>query len=68
MVNSTPPFPPVTSWASPLAHVAKAIWDSLMDEFLPEPKAVDWQEIALGFKERWNFPNYVVEQWMGSMW
>jgi len=48
-------------------EVSKAIWDSLVDEFLPVPKTADWQEIAIGFKERWNFPNVWV-QWMGSMW
>lgn len=41
-----------------LPGVAKAIWDSLVDEFLPLLKAADWQEIALGFKERCNFPNW----------
>lgn len=39
--------------------VSKAIWDSLVDDFLPVPKTADWQEIATGFKERWNFPNCV---------
>ncbi|ROL48478.1 hypothetical protein DPX16_2185 [Anabarilius grahami] len=35
-------------------EVSKAIWDSLVDDFLPVPKTADWQEIATGFKERWN--------------
>ncbi|XP_034035038.1 protein ALP1-like [Thalassophryne amazonica] len=36
-----------------------AIWDSLVDDYLPVPKPADWQEIAQGIRERWNFPNCV---------
>lgn len=40
--------------------VIKAIWDNLVNKYLPVPTVSYWQEIALGFKERWNFPNCVV--------
>lgn len=44
--------------ATPLLQsVAKAVWDGLVDEFLPV-KAADWKEIALGLKERCYFPNW----------
>ncbi|XP_058625881.1 uncharacterized protein LOC131536777 isoform X4 [Onychostoma macrolepis] len=49
----------ISTVAGIVPDVSKAIWDSLVDEFLPVPETADWQEIALGFKERWNFPNCV---------
>lgn len=49
----------ISTVAGIVPEVSKAIWDSLVDEFLPVPKTADWQEIATGFKERWNFPNCV---------
>ncbi|XP_035995635.1 protein ALP1-like [Fundulus heteroclitus] len=49
----------ISTVADIVPDVSKAIWDSLVDEFLPVPKVADWQEIALGFQERWNFPNCV---------
>uniref|UniRef100_A0A3B3QUT2 DDE Tnp4 domain-containing protein n=1 Tax=Paramormyrops kingsleyae TaxID=1676925 RepID=A0A3B3QUT2_9TELE len=49
----------ISTVAEIVPDVSKAIWDSLVHEYLPVPSASDWQEIALGFKERWNFPNCV---------
>ena len=34
-----------------------ATWDVLSPTYLPEPKKQDWQNIAAGFYNRWNFPN-----------
>ena len=34
-----------------------AIWDVLQLTYLPEPTKQDWQNIAAGFYNRWNFPN-----------
>lgn len=47
----------ISTVANIVPDVTKAIWDSWVDTFLPVPKAADWQEIALSFKEMWNFPN-----------
>ncbi|XDV25423.1 hypothetical protein PO909_029343 [Leuciscus waleckii] len=42
-----------------VAEVAKAIWDSLVEEYMPVPTTEDWREIAAEFYHRWNFPNCV---------
>jgi len=42
-----------------VAEVAKAIWDLLVEEYMPVPTTEDWQEIAAEFYHRWNFPNCV---------
>ena len=34
-----------------------AIWDVLQPPYLPEPTKQEWQNIAAGFYNRWNFPN-----------
>ncbi|XP_035982121.1 uncharacterized protein LOC118557089 isoform X2 [Fundulus heteroclitus] len=49
----------ISTVADIVPDVSKAIWDSLVDEFLPVPKVADWHEIALGIQERWNFSNCV---------
>lgn len=36
--------------------VATAIWDCLVDEFMPVPTTEEWRSIAVKFEERWNFP------------
>lgn len=33
-----------------------AIWDCLVEEYMPVPTTEDWREIAENFQERWNFP------------
>ena len=33
------------------------MWDILSPTYLPEPKKQDWQNIAAGFYNRWNFPS-----------
>lgn len=38
-------------------EVCCAIWDCLVEEFMPVPTREDWREIAEGFRRRWNFPN-----------
>ncbi|CAM4571747.1 unnamed protein product [Leuciscus chuanchicus] len=40
-----------------VAEVSKAIWDSLVEDYMPVPSTEDWREIAAEFYHRWNFPN-----------
>ncbi|KAL0151511.1 hypothetical protein M9458_053163 [Cirrhinus mrigala] len=40
-----------------VADVAKAIWDSLVEDYMPVPTTEDWRDIASEFYHRWNFPN-----------
>lgn len=40
-------------------QVTRAIWDALVEEFLPVPSTEDWRRIAEGFQHRWAFPNCV---------
>uniref|UniRef100_A0A3B3S004 DDE Tnp4 domain-containing protein n=1 Tax=Paramormyrops kingsleyae TaxID=1676925 RepID=A0A3B3S004_9TELE len=47
----------ISTVAEIVPDVSKAIWDSLVHEYLPVPTTSHWHKIALGFKERWNFPN-----------
>ncbi|XP_029915000.1 zinc finger protein 862-like [Myripristis murdjan] len=49
----------ISTVAGIIPDVCRVIWESLKEEFLPVPKAADWQEIAQGFHDRWNFPNYL---------
>ena len=37
--------------------VSQAIWDCLVEEYMPVPTKQDWRDIAAGFLQRWNFPN-----------
>uniref|UniRef100_A0A3P9BAJ4 Uncharacterized protein n=1 Tax=Maylandia zebra TaxID=106582 RepID=A0A3P9BAJ4_9CICH len=47
-----------------IPQVATAIWDCLVDDFMAVPSTADWQSIAEGFQERWNFPLC----WWSSGW
>ncbi|KAK0145845.1 Protein ALP1-like [Merluccius polli] len=38
-------------------EVAEAIFECLVDDFMPQPTKEDWKSIAEGFHHRWNFPN-----------
>ncbi|KAK0146186.1 Protein ANTAGONIST OF LIKE HETEROCHROMATIN PROTEIN 1 [Merluccius polli] len=38
-------------------EVAEAIFECLVEEFMPQPTNEDWKSIAEGFQHRWNFPN-----------
>ncbi|KAM4541691.1 putative nuclease HARBI1 [Odontesthes bonariensis] len=40
-------------------QVTRAIWDALVEEYMPTPTAEDWRSIAEGFRRRWDFPNCV---------
>lgn len=40
-------------------QVCRAIWECLLDDYMPVPTKQDWECIAQGFFERWNFPNCV---------
>ncbi len=40
-----------------VGEVARAIWDSLVQEVMPVPTTEDWRSIATDFLHRWNFPN-----------
>ncbi|KAK7162472.1 hypothetical protein R3I93_006702 [Phoxinus phoxinus] len=46
-----------SSVAGILAEVAKAIWDSLVEDYMPVPTTEDCREIAAEFYHRWNFPS-----------
>ena len=37
--------------------VSQAIWDCLVEEYMPVPTKQDWRDISEGFLQRWNFPN-----------
>ncbi len=39
--------------------VCEAIWDNLVEEFMPQPNRERWREIAADFQRMWNFPNCV---------
>ncbi|XP_046893573.1 uncharacterized protein LOC124479089 isoform X3 [Hypomesus transpacificus] len=45
--------------AGVVGAVSQAIWDCLVEEFMPVPTKQDWRDIAAGFLQRWNFPNCV---------
>ncbi|KAK0133483.1 Protein ALP1-like [Merluccius polli] len=38
-------------------EVAEAIFECLLEEFMPQPTKEDWKSIAEGFQHQWNFPN-----------
>ncbi|XP_067084755.1 uncharacterized protein [Osmerus mordax] len=40
-----------------VGDVSWAIWDCLVEEFMPVPTKQDWRDMAEGFLQRWNFPN-----------
>lgn len=40
-----------------MQEVCRAIWDSLVGDYMPVPTKQDWRDIAEGFSQRWNFPN-----------
>lgn len=42
-----------------VSTVSRAIWESLVAEFMPVPKEEDWRAIAKEFEDRWNFPNCI---------
>ncbi|XP_056090774.1 uncharacterized protein LOC130070418 [Rhinichthys klamathensis goyatoka] len=39
--------------------VCEAIWDNLVEEYMPPPYRERWREIAADFQQMWNFPNCV---------
>ncbi|XP_039654148.1 uncharacterized protein LOC120557668 [Perca fluviatilis] len=46
-----------TTVANIVGEVCQAIWDCLVDEFMPVPTKEDWSAIADDFFHKWNFPN-----------
>ena len=40
-----------------MQEVCRAIWDSLVGDYMSVPTKQDWRDIAEGFSQRWNFPN-----------
>ncbi|KAL1250685.1 hypothetical protein QQF64_018481 [Cirrhinus molitorella] len=50
-------------WAQHVAgivqEVSKAIWDCLVEDYMPVPTTEDWRDIAAEFHHHWNFPNCV---------
>ncbi|XP_064466875.1 uncharacterized protein LOC135378005 [Ornithodoros turicata] len=34
-----------------------ALWEILKERYMKPPTTIEWQEIAAGFMERWQFPN-----------
>ncbi|KAL2091650.1 hypothetical protein ACEWY4_013913 [Coilia grayii] len=47
----------IATVANIVGEVSKAIWDCLVEDFMPVPTKQDWSAIAEGFFQRWNFPN-----------
>ncbi|KAJ8343120.1 hypothetical protein SKAU_G00330480 [Synaphobranchus kaupii] len=47
----------ISTVASIVPSVARAIWSSLVANYMPVPREEDWCAIAEGFRQRWNFPN-----------
>ncbi|KAK8776160.1 hypothetical protein V5799_030496 [Amblyomma americanum] len=42
-----------------IRETCKVLWQVLQPIFLKVPTTADWQQVAKGFFERWNFPNCV---------
>ena len=42
-----------------VSETCNALWDALMDEYMPPPTAEDFRLTAKRFAERWNFPNCI---------
>uniref|UniRef100_A0A3B3T7M1 DDE Tnp4 domain-containing protein n=1 Tax=Paramormyrops kingsleyae TaxID=1676925 RepID=A0A3B3T7M1_9TELE len=42
-----------------IKDVCEAIWDNLVEEYMPPPDREHWQEFAADFQQLWNFPNCV---------
>uniref|UniRef100_A0A673IN56 Zgc:194221 n=1 Tax=Sinocyclocheilus rhinocerous TaxID=307959 RepID=A0A673IN56_9TELE len=42
-----------------IKDVCEAIWDNLVEEYMPPPNRERWREIAADFQQMWNFPNCV---------
>ncbi|XP_061584677.1 uncharacterized protein zgc:194221 [Cololabis saira] len=40
-----------------VAEVSRAIWDCLVEDYMPVPSTEDWRAISADFSHRWNFPN-----------
>lgn len=49
----------VSTVSKVVAVVTRAIWECLVETYMPWPKEQDWRTIAREFEERWNFPNCV---------
>ncbi|RXN13459.1 nuclease HARBI1 [Labeo rohita] len=49
----------VSTVACIVGTVSQAIWECLLDDYMPVPSTQEWSNIAAGFLERWNFPNCV---------
>ncbi|CAM4650069.1 unnamed protein product [Leuciscus chuanchicus] len=47
----------VCTVASIVGAVSQAIWECLLDDYMPVPSKQDCSNIAAGFLEQWNFPN-----------
>lgn len=46
----------VSTVSKVVAVGTRAIWECLVETYLPWPKMEDWRTIAREFEERWNFP------------
>ncbi|XP_034756676.1 putative nuclease HARBI1 [Etheostoma cragini] len=47
----------VSTVSNIVPQVCRAIWDSMVKEYMPVPTTEDWLSIAEGFYQRWAFPN-----------
>ncbi|KAK1175525.1 hypothetical protein AOXY_G191 [Acipenser oxyrinchus oxyrinchus] len=47
----------VSTVAGIVIEVCKAIWDSLVSEYMRVPNKEDWETISREYEHRWNFPN-----------
>uniref|UniRef100_A0AAV2JEE4 DDE Tnp4 domain-containing protein n=1 Tax=Knipowitschia caucasica TaxID=637954 RepID=A0AAV2JEE4_KNICA len=46
----------ISTISSIIPDVVAAIWDGLVEEFMPVPGEEEWRLSAMEFEERWNFP------------
>ncbi|KAL7401056.1 hypothetical protein ABVT39_022147 [Epinephelus coioides] len=46
----------VSTVSTIVPDVVTAIWDCLVEEYMPVPTTEEWRSIAEKFQERWNFP------------
>lgn len=40
-----------------IPRVCSAVWDELVQKYMPEPDTKAWMDIAEGFERRWQFPH-----------
>lgn len=49
----------ITTVASIVVETSKALWDVLVEEYMPIPTVQGWREIADRYRRLWHFPNCI---------